>query len=269
MTMFGSNGIVMEIDNEPWFLNKARFNSYIKKITGFADFTVNDCIYKVNEYFPDCKILHTLTYRDIIDSKYTIHAKYGFNTYFICINNMKKFKSNIINNENIPIEFFVPKSDDEIQNAKKLLTMSYASLEPINRKLKWASQSHTDDLLSSSAYINVKFYTQSNKNGFDIKLKCAITNVHETKIVAQQLHDILNHGDVDYQLSKQFLTYINAKTKSQVSRKSFVLYIRDFDVLNNLFFLFNRKDISIETIDFYQKKDKNEFSDYIMRFCEL
>jgi predicted nucleic-acid-binding protein len=263
------SGMLVEVDNELWFLDKTKLEKYIKKSTHFADYSLQDYVDSINKHFPNTDIKRNLSYKDIISNRGVILAKYGFNKYSPSIDSMKKFKKNIVGNPNIPVEFSVPREETDIQIAKELLTLSYISLEPINRKLKWASPTSDNDILSSSSYISCKYHPLKNKNGFDIKLKCAINNIPETKAIAIQVYDILKNSETHFELSKQFVNYINVNTKPTMSRKSFVFYIKTFDILNDLFFLFNRKDIVIEHIDFYQNSDTSGFSDYIKKFCEL
>jgi hypothetical protein len=256
MTLGILSGEAIEVDSELWFLNKPKLESYIKKVTSFADHTVEEYRNIIQKHFPNENIFHKLSYNDLANSKYAIHAKHGANLYHFT---MKTIKLPKIDN----VDFYLPKSDEDIQIAKRLITFNYSSLEPVNRKLKWAI--FNDEI---PTYINVKFNAIGIATGFDIKLQCSINSVGETAAIADQVYTILDNSDSDYQLTKQFITYVKNPTKKPISRKTFTLYIKNFDVLNDLFFLFNRNDISIENVNFYHGKNK-DFSDYITNFCEL
>jgi predicted nucleic-acid-binding protein len=250
------SGDAIEVDQELWFLNKPKLEYYIKKVTSFADYTVEEYGNIIQKHFPNENIFYKLSYNDLTNSKYPIHTKHGATVYYFTIQTIKSLKTN-------DVDFYLPKSDEDIQIAKRLITFNYSSLEPVNRKLKWAV--FNDEI---PTYINVKFNAIGIKSGFDIKLQCRIDSVNETAAIADQVYTILGNRNNDYQLSKQFITYVKESTEKSISKKTFTLYINNFDILNDLFFLFNRNDISIENINFYHGKNK-DFSDYIKNFCEL
>lgn len=252
--------LVLEVDTTPWFIHKVRRDDYIKNVTEFANYDIADIIKEIKKHFPNGEIHQCLTHRDIVTIKNPVRVKINFSHIYLNMGNIKKYKSSGHVSGTQPIKFEIPISNEDMQIAKKILTMKYLSLEPVNRKLKWAAP-------ESDSYIGVNFHRMINKNGFEIKLKCLIINVHETKNIADQIYQIMGGSDCEF--SKQFLNCLKSPSKNQFSAKSFSFYVKDFDTLNNLFFLFNRKDAVIIDVDFYINRDTMNFSDKIMEFCEL
>lgn len=248
---------------EDWFKDKNKVEKYISKATEFTNYSLNDYESEIKRIFHDIDhvIKYTKSYDDLKNKKCAVELDDGYNFYFINnFKNLSRLKNNLKKISG-PIIFNLPKSDKDIEIAKKLMVMKYRSLEPINRKLSWAI---------NYPYINVDFHPKSIKNNNDIKIKFVIDDIFNTKEIANQIYQIC--GD-EVNFSKQFLKFTknvdyNAKN-IPVNNKTFTVLCNDLSFMDNLFFIFKKKQLSINKIEFYHNKVTNSFSEYIISLAEV
>lgn len=263
--MFIIDGLVeLEEELTPWFMDQKKFENYITKSTDFANYSLTDYELIIHENLEKSfyTIDNKLTYKEITKERNPI----GINRNFVNIDYIKKLKNKPIGNISKPQVILLPKSNKEIQLSKNLMLLGYHSLKPINQKLEWANDK-SDDLLS---YISIRYHPEINKSGFDIGINFVINNIHETEAIANQIHNIMGGDRSDMHIfTKQFINYINNGKDDYHSKKSFTMYVKSFDVVNNLFFICKKNDLCITKVNFYHNAETNDFSKYIREYSEI
>lgn len=256
---------VVELQSH-WFEDEPKRNKFIKHILSPFDFDLMDFENNIHSLCQKYNISSIPTFSYELKLTTMVENKFP---YLIQLNDMPqvitlKNLNNVFDSRSSfdIIKFLLPKSQNDIMEAKRLLKARYESLSIVNKKLYWAKPNDYE-------YININFVPVQTKK-YDIKMFCRVENITETFAISEQIYNILGQQKTDdYSLSNQFVNYVKSPNPSLSGNKSFIINAKSFDILNDLFFLFNRNDISMTDISFLYENGKNDISEYVKRFLEL